>query len=121
MPLDLGLGFLKLLADSTMRKSTVAEHTSMVNITIIELNVEDGSFWANMPFSNASPGDEEEMPDEETEDEDEDESGGGKGLALVGVLLFLVVVAAVVKYLSGDEPEVEVDTDEDSVDVSIDD
>jgi hypothetical protein len=89
----------------------------MVDITFVEVHMEDGSFSADLPFNRASADEEERA----TEDEEED-SGGNKGLALVGVFLFLVAVAAVVKYLSGDDDhDVSIETEDDSVDVSIDD
>jgi len=94
----------------------------MVNITIVELNVEDGSFSADLPFSGLSglSGDDEE--EREVEEEATEESGS-RGLALLGVLVLMVGAVAAIKYLSGSEEEqdVEIETGEDSVDVSIDD
>lgn len=91
----------------------------MVNITLVEVHMEDGSISANFPFSGVK-NDENDEPEEE--EEGADDSGGSKGLAIVGVFLFLVAVAALVKYLSGDEDtDVSIDTDDESVDVSIDD
>jgi len=91
----------------------------MVNITIVELNVEDGSFSADLPFSGLSGDDEEEI---EVEEEATEESGS-RGLTLLGVLVLMVGAVAAIKYLSGSEEEqdVEIETGEDSVDVSIDD
>lgn len=89
----------------------------MVNITLVEVHFQDGSFSAALPFSGLT--DEESV---ETESEDEEAGGAaeesgsnkGKGLALLGVLAFLVVATAAVKYLAGDEedetPDVEIDT-----------
>lgn len=90
----------------------------MVDITLVELHVEDGSFSTNLPFSGIKSADEED--DQQREDEEraaaaEDEGRSGKGLALLGVLVLLVVGTAAVKYLTGDdEPEVAVETDDES-------
>lgn len=92
----------------------------MVNITFIELHLEEGSLSANLPFSGLS---DSEPTDEAAEEADADEetatdenSGGNKGLALLGVFVFLVIATAVVKYLAGgdEEPEVAIETDEES-------
>jgi hypothetical protein len=90
----------------------------MVNITLVEVHMEDGSISANFPFSGVQNDENEQQ----VEEEDDEDSGGSKGLAIVGVFLFLVAVAALVKYLSGDDDaDVAIDTDDESVDVSIDD
>lgn len=87
----------------------------MVNITLVEVHFQDGSFSAALPFSGLS--------DDETAESDADEagaggaeedSGPGKGMALLGVLAFLAVATAAVKYHWGDDeeetPDVEIDT-----------
>jgi hypothetical protein len=89
----------------------------MVNITLVEVHFQDGSFSAALPFSGLTG---EESAESEAEDEEAgaaaEESGSnkGKGLALLGVFAFLVVASAAVKYLSGDDeegtPDVEIDT-----------
>ncbi|MXR51415.1 hypothetical protein GRX03_07335 [Halovenus sp. WSH3] len=87
----------------------------MVEITLIELNVEDGSFDANLPFSgSATTGTDDAGEDEDAATATEDDSGGNKGLALLGVLVFLIVATAAVKYLTGedDDPEVAVEAEE---------
>lgn len=88
----------------------------MVNITLVEVHFEDGTFSANLPFGGASDTDTvaDEKDEEETTAEDTDSSRGKKGLALLGVLVFLVVATAAVKYLTGgdeeEEPDVAIDT-----------
>ncbi|WP_436901413.1 hypothetical protein [Halovenus halobia] len=82
----------------------------MVEITIFELNVEDGSFAANLPFSSGSPGSDEMFTDEESDEQavsvpDEESGGGSKGLVLLGVLVFLILATAAVKYLTGDDED----------------
>lgn len=89
----------------------------MVDITVLELHVEDGSFSANLPFGTTSDEEEEQEDDEEeAATADDDEGGSGKGMALLGVLALLVVGTAAVKYLTGEdeEPEVAVETEEES-------
>ncbi|WP_336325204.1 hypothetical protein [Halovenus sp. HT40] len=91
----------------------------MVDITLVELHVEDGSFSTTLPFSGISSAadDEDTQRDDEQEAAAEDDEGGsGKGLALLGVLVLLVIGTAVVKYLTGEDeqPEVAVETDEES-------
>jgi len=99
----------------------------MVNFTLVEVHLEEGSFSANLPFSGVT--DTEEGSPDAVDDDDggavvgDGESGGpGKGAAAFGVLLLLVVGAALVKYLSGDdEPDVEIETADDGpVGVSVD-
>ena len=90
----------------------------MVDITFIELHVEDGSFSANLPFGGTT----EEEADEQGEDDQEaataaeEEGGSNRGMALLGVLALLVVGTAAVKYLTGEdeEPEVTVETEAES-------
>ena len=88
----------------------------MVDITLVELHVEDGSFSANLPFSGLTDEDEPEQEDEAAAGVEDDDGGSGKGLALLGVFVLLVVGTAAAKYLTGedDEPEVTVETDEES-------
>ena len=99
----------------------------MVEITMLKLQLQDGSITTNLPFSgvaDATDGDEAKTDGVE-EDADSDESGSSgkkKLLTLLGVLAFLVVVAAVVKSVTGgDDPEVEIETADEPVDVTIDD
>lgn len=81
----------------------------MVEITLFEVNVEEGSFAANLPFSSGSPGseDETETEDEATAIDEEDGGGGSKGLVLLGVFVSLIVATAAVKYLTGDDEDEE--------------
>jgi hypothetical protein len=96
----------------------------MVNLTFLEIHLDDGS--VNLPFGTVGS---DETRDESGADEDDeavaaeaDDSGSGKGkVAVLGILLVFVAIAALVKYLSGDEsPEVEVDTDDESLEVTVD-
>lgn len=90
----------------------------MVEITMLKLNIEEGSMSANLPFSSDSTEEPEHIATDGGESED---SGGGKGRALVGVFLFLVIGAAIVRYLSGEEEtEVEIETPDKPVGVTID-
>jgi hypothetical protein len=95
----------------------------MVNITLIELHADEGSFSANLPFGTGS--DDETGDAEVDEDADiEDSDGRSTGLAVLGVFLFMIAAAAVVKYLSGGDeaPDVDIDTEEEpSVEVATDD
>ncbi len=80
----------------------------MVDITLIELNVEDGSFTAGLPFGSSPEEDTEtetEREEEEAAGADGDDGGGSKGLVLLGVLVFLIIATAVVKYLTGGDSE----------------
>lgn len=88
----------------------------MVDITFIELHVEDGSFSANLPFGSTAEEEEQREDEEEAATADDEEGGSGKGMALLGVLALLVVGTAAVKYLTGEdeEPEVAVETEEES-------
>lgn len=87
----------------------------MVNITLVELHVEDGSFSPNLPFSAISSADEDERDDESEAAAEDGNGGSGKGLALLGVLVLLIVGTAAVKYLTGDDDsEVAIDTDDES-------
>lgn len=92
----------------------------MVDITVLELNIDEGSFTTALPFSAVTEDDEESDSEESVEETDEptaDDSSGGrsKALGILGVFLFLVIAAAVVKYLSGgdEDPEVEIETSDD--------
>ena len=98
----------------------------MVEITMLKLQLQDGSITTNLPFSGvAGPADDDVKTDGGEEAVDSDDSGSSgtkKVLTLLGVLAFLVVVAAVVKSLTGgDEPEVEIETADEPVDVTIED
>lgn len=90
----------------------------MVDITLVEVHVEDGTFSANLPFSGLT--DSEDENQKEGSVADDEDAGPGTGMALLGVLVLLVLGTAIVKYLSGDDetPEVSVDTDETSATVS---
>jgi len=93
----------------------------MVNITLIELHADEGSFSANLPFGSSSDDETEDVEFEEEADIEDSDSGSGKGIAVIGVFLFMIAAAAVVKYLrGGDEmPDVDIDTeDEPSVEVA---
>jgi len=96
----------------------------MANFTLLQVNLEKGSF--NLPFSGGSKTteDEESEPAVEIETEDSDDEGGrGKGVAVLGVLVFLVVAAALIKYLTGGDDDgdaVEIDTSDEPVGVPVD-
>lgn len=102
----------------------------MVEITMLELNIEEGSLSASLPFSSYTGAEDDEVAtdggetdDGDTEDDGDESSGGGKGRALLGVFLFFVAAAALVRYLSGgddDETEVEIETPNEPVGVTID-
>lgn len=79
----------------------------MAEFTFIELHIEDGSFWANLPFSGQTSTSELDGEEEAIGDDEDDDSGGShqKGLALLGVLVLLVIGTALAKYLSGEEEE----------------
>jgi hypothetical protein len=99
----------------------------MVNITVLEVHLDDASFSASAdrPFSStgsdaeseAEEADDEqgddqvETPDWTRTDDDEGTAVPTRALAAVGVLLVLVGLAAAVKRLvGGDEPEVDIET-----------
>jgi len=107
-------------AGVAMGKCEPLEMIYMVNITLVELHLDEGSLSANLPFSGFSDDEEEEFTAEETTEAED--SSGGKGLALLGVLVLLIAGAAAVKYATGadePEPDVQVDTaDEESMDIS---
>jgi len=93
----------------------------MVEITVLKLQLQEGSLSANLPFSGVSSADGEEDEDEPVDDES---AGGGKKkvLAIVGVFVFLVIAAALVKHLSGDDDhEVAIETPDEPVGVTVDD
>lgn len=100
----------------------------MVNLTLLEVHLEDGSFSANLPFSGVTDTDDGEADAVDDEDggaavADEESGGPGKGAAALGVLLLLVLGAALVKYLTGgdEEPDVAIETADDGpVGVSVD-
>ncbi|MFT4947856.1 MAG: hypothetical protein ACI8TL_002105 [Natronomonas sp.] len=75
----------------------------MVDITLVELHVEDGSFSANLPFSAISRGEEDEQGNDGEAGVEDENGRSGKGLALLGVLIFLIVGTAAVKHLLGDD------------------
>jgi hypothetical protein len=100
----------------------------MVNITVLEVHLDDASFSASAerPFSNVT-GSEDDGTEQTTgdgEQDDTDETALGrtddgpempkKALATVGVLVGLAGIAALVKGLAGDDdPEVDIETPED--------
>ena len=100
----------------------------MVNLTLLEVHLEDGSFSANLPFSGVTDTDDRDDAVPDNEDggatvADEESGGPGKGAVALGVLLLLVLGTALVKYLSGgdEEPDVAIETaDEGPVGVSVD-
>ena len=74
----------------------------MVEITLLELRVDDATFTANAPFSRGD--------DEEGELPEEGSSSKGAVLgALVGLVFLVVVAAAAKRRLGGDEDPIEVD------------
>ena len=108
-------GFVSVAASATGKRE-VAERNDMVDITIIELNLEEGAISTNLPFGGSSTaGSEESEPyDERREAAGDGSSGGGKKFAILGVFVFLVIGAAVVKYLrGGDEPDVDIEAPDD--------
>ena len=77
---------------------------TMVDITILELHLDDSSLTANAPFSSGR------KQVSASDEPPEEESSGSKGKAIGAVvgLVFLAVVAYVVKSKvlgGGDEPE----------------
>ncbi len=97
----------------------------MVDVTLVELHLEDSAFDLQMPFSASNSGDGDESTDDDDGAIGADSDGPGKGLAAVGVLVVLVVVAALAKYLSGDDgediPDVDIETtDDEPVGVAVD-
>lgn len=92
----------------------------MVDITLLEVHFQDGSFSANLPFDGIGKSESDEEADDPDATAGDGGSGRGKGMALLGVLVFLILATAAVKHLSGDddEPEVAIDTDEKSATVS---
>ena len=84
----------------------------MVDITIFELNIEDGSFSANLPFGSPEEDSEVEGDEDGAGVADDADGGGSKGLVLLGVLVFLIIATAVVKYLTGGDSEDEEVVDE---------
>jgi len=92
----------------------------MVNITLIELHADEGTFSANLPFTSGA-GDETEAVELDEDADIEDSDDRNTGLAVLGVFLFMIAAAAVVRYLSGGDetPDVDIETeDEPSVEVA---
>ena len=99
----------------------------MVNITVLEIHLDDATFSADQPFhavTGSSEADDEtnEQVDHEQADDDERDAGvvdgrpavPSKALAVVGTVLVLVGVAAVLRrFVGGDSPDVEVETPDD--------
>jgi len=80
----------------------------MVDITLFEIHLDEGTMTANAPFSGSSE------PDEaDSGDTDEDEDGGGFPVApLIGLLVLAVLLIGAKKLLgSGDIEAIEVDTE----------
>jgi hypothetical protein len=100
----------------------------MVEITLLEVNLEEGTFSAEgtAPFSSmkkfvgADEEDDAETADADRSEEaasggDDSDGGPGKGLGVVGIFVILVLAGAVIRYLKGDDeqPEVEIETPDD--------
>lgn len=92
----------------------------MVNITLFEIHLDDASFEANAPFSDAEAEDAEEAAEEYGIDVGGDDDGGpSKLVPLVAGLVLLVVLAAIVRKLrgGGDDDDVVGDETVDPIDV----
>ena len=100
----------------------------MVNITVLEIHLDDATFSIDQPFHAVTGSDEaDEETDElvggEQDDDDEKRKAGAvdggpavpsKALAVVGaVLVFVGVAAALRRLVGGDSPDVEVETPDD--------
>ena len=99
----------------------------MVNITVLEIHLDDATFSADQPFhavTGSSEADEEteELIGDEQADDEKREAGvvddrpavPSKALAVVGAVLVLVGVAAALRrFVGGDSPDVEVETPDD--------
>jgi len=97
----------------------------MVNLTVLEVHLEDATFSVDQPFS-AITGSEEtgEQADTEQADGDDEETGAGvvdgrppvptKVLAAVGAVLVLAGAAAALRrFVGGEDPEVAIETADD--------
>lgn len=107
-----------------------------MDLTILEIHLDDVSFSADRPFSNLVGADEDEDEDTETAVDDpadddplaaDDDTGEGAdetqttdstgtpttALAAVGVLVALGAVLALRRLLGGDDPDVDIETPED--------
>jgi hypothetical protein len=89
----------------------------MVNITLFEIHLEDASFEANAPFSDAEAEDAADAADEYGIDaggynDGDDDGGPSKLVPLVVGLVLLVGLAALVRKLrgGGDDGDFEDDT-----------
>ena len=96
----------------------------MVQITFLEVHLDDASFSAAAPFSGSTAEDATSATDGETNtgDETDDAAALGtedsgppkKAVAAIAGLVGLVVIAALVRYLrGGDEPDVDIETADD--------
>lgn len=95
-----------------------------MNITFLELHLDEASFSVDRPFSpgagtysddeDAAEGELDEATDgQEVEATDDGSAVPTKPLVVIGVLVVLVGLAALVKRIAGDDPEVEIETPED--------
>jgi hypothetical protein len=85
----------------------------MVNITLFEIHLDDASFEANAPFSDAEAEDAPDAADEYGADVGGGDEGGASNLvALVVGLVLLIGLAALVRKLrgGGDDDADEADT-----------
>lgn len=94
----------------------------MVDVTLLELHMENSPFDLNMPFSAASSAEDEDDEDGAVAD---DASGGrGKIAAGVGFVVVAIVAVGLAKYLGGDDedlPDVDIETaDDQPVGVAVD-
>jgi hypothetical protein len=101
----------------------------MVNITVLELHLDDATFSVDQPFntitgSKETGGEEtDEQADGQSDSDDEETAPVGvddgpavptKALAAVGAVLVLVGVAAALRrFVGGEDPDVEIDTPDD--------
>lgn len=98
----------------------------MVDITILELNLPESTFTANLPFGDSGRSSDDtsgvQIGSADAESDMEEADGKGKALAIVGTFVFLVIAVALVKYLTGDDEdhEVEIETPDEPVGVTID-
>ena len=96
----------------------------MVEFTLVEVNLDEGSF--NLPFSGSTGASDLSSSAEDDDGgigaEDEESGGSGKGAAALGVLFLLILGAVAVRYLSGDDDQdVAIETADDGpVGVSVD-
>jgi hypothetical protein len=97
-------------------KCKLTKELTMVNITVVELHIEEGSLSANLPFGGVDKSEREDATDEDEDADtpmadDSTASNRRNGLALLGVLGFLVIATAAVKYLSGEGQQPDTSTE----------